>query len=690
MKKIKLWIRLLLVVTALALLLAACNNETTPTASSFSPTAQSESTNLSLGAAAVDYDTKTAVKVKNINDGDISTAWDMGTMEFVELNFGKKVKFNTIKLTYSGTTEAWSVRYADGGKWYAIPGASRRLQDSAGSPRTVELAFDVMTTDKISLNFDTYSKPIKVYELEVYYIDGQKPVDSVNAYITELHTELLAKIGAGATAFDIFPDSSYTDIKNMGTVTYTDDRTKVKFEVGKWAKGLDEAKVFNKELKYTSPDGSNDITLRIGNGGQIYSFMTPAGELIPPQNKSAEWMDEVWQVVTVAHKNMLSRDEKPSIFYIHQAGMYKGEDKEALNIMTDTFYSPRLAEHWDEETKTLSTMNLGVMSVAPSMWRSKVPIITQTRFVGDGIIEMTYGVMNYGEYALDFLNFPWGGSRKTTFPHIVMSNKDGSYDQWTATMYDDIRDKKLKNTGGWIAFTEDANDPNSYAVAWVFGKDDYNDGTITSNKVIQPSTIGAFDAIRDQYNCAVVNDSLYVKQNEMFYSRMYIVTGTLSEVAEKANNMAQYVQRGYITTTEEQALLRGIYQDTDKQTGKPVWLPEGEGEPLFYVYDRHVTGSRPLYLLYDNVEHEFVVTVDPYICTNKLPLSQFLDVTKALYKKYADLEVAVPYDGTTDYIGILGYVPLEQSGDKYVKLSDIGGLFRGTGDEDAKVCGIKK
>ena len=695
MGKMKIFIRLFLVVASLVLVLAACN-ENKPqesnagTTGNPSTTAGQQYTNLAATATATDMDN--AEEAQFILDGKTETYWTMGALNFITIDFGKQVTFNAINLTYSGDAEAWSVRYSEGDQWYAIPGASRRLEESKATPYTVKLAVDPVTTDKIIINFDLYGSNVKIHDVEVYNIPDQDPVDSRNAYVTELHNRLLKEIDAGANgAFDVFPESSYKDIKNMGTVTYTDNRTAVKFELAKWAAGLDEAKVFNKELAYKSPDGSNDITIRIGNGGQIYSFMTPAGELIPPQNKGAEWMDEVWQVVTVAHGNMLSRDEHAATFYIHQAGMYKGRDKEELNLMTDTFYTPRLAEHWDEETKTMSTLNLGCLSVAPNMWRSKVPIITQTRFIGDGMLEMTYGVTNYGDYTLDFFNFPWGGARKSNFPHIVMSNTDGSYYHWTVGLWDEGKQIEFKDTGGWIAFAEDVNDPDSYAVAWVFGRDDYNDGTITPRKVVGPSLMETFDAIRDQYNCANTMDRFRVKQDEMFYARIYVVTGKLSEVAQKANDMVQYVQRGYITINEEDASVRGIYQSTDSETGKTVWLPGGEGNPLFYVYDRHVTGSRPLYLLYDNVAKEFVASVDPYICTNKLPLGQFLDVTKAPYKRYADNKVAVPYDGTTDYIGILGYVMTSDAveGDGYTPLSEVGGIFRGTGDEDNLIV-VKK
>ena len=41
--------------------------------------------------------------------------------------------------------------------------------------------------------------------------------------------------------------------------------------------------------------------IRFGRGGNIYSYVGPFGEAVPPQNNggSAPFMDEVWQTVSV-------------------------------------------------------------------------------------------------------------------------------------------------------------------------------------------------------------------------------------------------------------------------------------------------------------------------------------------------------------------------------------------------------
>ena len=75
-----------------------------------------------------------------------------------------------------------------------------------------------------------------------------------------------------------------------------------------------ESVVFNAELSYDNPlDSNQSYQIRIGKGGQLYSFRSAFGESVPPQWRSsnlvqpsygggtsyAPWVDEVWQMVCV-------------------------------------------------------------------------------------------------------------------------------------------------------------------------------------------------------------------------------------------------------------------------------------------------------------------------------------------------------------------------------------------------------
>lgn len=109
-----------------------------------------------------------------------------------------------------------------------------------------------------------------------------------------------------------------------------------------------EDKVFAAELKHTDPNPNRSWALKIGSGGNVYSFVTALGETVPPQvtrgsccsaffsrhqtlapfeplcpvisqaPDDAPFVDEVWQAVAVA--TALNAPDDP--FYIHQAGTY--------------------------------------------------------------------------------------------------------------------------------------------------------------------------------------------------------------------------------------------------------------------------------------------------------------------------------------------------------------------------------
>ena len=95
-----------------------------------------------------------------------------------------------------------------------------------------------------------------------------------------------------------------------------------------------ESVVFDGELNYENTlDSTQSYRIRIGKGGQLYSFRSSFGESIPPQwrptgwalptygggTSYAPWVDEVWQMVCVDG----SLNNPPdSAYFIHQSGVY--------------------------------------------------------------------------------------------------------------------------------------------------------------------------------------------------------------------------------------------------------------------------------------------------------------------------------------------------------------------------------
>ena len=90
--------------------------------------------------------------------------------------------------------------------------------------------------------------------------------------------------------------------------------------------------VFKAEMSYENPiNPSQSYKIRIGKGGQIYSFTSSFGESVPPQwvnpnwidssfgggNSFSPWVDEVWQVVCV--DGNLNSPPDSCILYIKQS-----------------------------------------------------------------------------------------------------------------------------------------------------------------------------------------------------------------------------------------------------------------------------------------------------------------------------------------------------------------------------------
>jgi hypothetical protein len=160
-----------------------------------------------------------------------------------------------------------------------------------------------------------------------------------------------------------------------------------------WSVNYSEGYVMDTRISSTSfIDSSKNWELRVGKGGQIYSLKTNSlGETVPPQYRNSDggqwapWVDEVWQTVSVYNKDGDSK-------FNHSAGIYIKDP-----ILTEPFYTPRLATEIDEPNKSFYSMNW--MQPAGKLYTEDNPshIINLTKYkdLGDGVIEVTLGMYNY-------------------------------------------------------------------------------------------------------------------------------------------------------------------------------------------------------------------------------------------------------------------------------------------------------
>jgi len=106
-----------------------------------------------------------------------------------------------------------------------------------------------------------------------------------------------------------------------------------------------EEDVFLAQMTHNdSNNPNNTYTIRVGLGGNIYSYIGAYGEVIPPQyHQDAPFVDEVWQMVAVDG----SQNTGASPYFVHQAGTYQRYPE----LHDEPFYSPNTAKYCDDELR---------------------------------------------------------------------------------------------------------------------------------------------------------------------------------------------------------------------------------------------------------------------------------------------------------------------------------------------------
>lgn len=432
----------------------------------------------------------------------------------------------------------------------------------------------------------------------------------------------------------------------------------------KWHPDLDERNVFHVTLQHRSVTERN-WEIGIGKGGQLYSIYSSFGEAMAPSTPGSQWNDEVWQFTTI-YEPLLGTDlpknpDDPTQMkfanaYVHQSGTYTKESTGAL-----AFYSPILGEQFDPARRAYSILSWGQIPSPSSINRSGVLVYNQYRDLGAGVIEITYLVYNFEDEPMTNLS-PWGGTRTSVFPEHVISNPDGTYRFFTPFSYgfEELEGCRIhfEDTGGWGAMTANAADPNSYALGLVFGTDldrkglhygkpryDVGDSRHgTRDYTVQATVIN----IRDQ-------------PGTPHLLRMYLVIGTLGEVAEKANRLAEFADYEPLTFTEADTPRVPLYQ---KRIGEDLVLTRTPTpRPLCEVYAWPVNGSVPLFLMKNNQTGRHFITADPYAQCEQEPFKNPLKPGDEGFEKYQNRTVFRPYSGKTDWIELLGFVMPEAKAD---------------------------
>ena len=420
----------------------------------------------------------------------------------------------------------------------------------------------------------------------------------------------------------------------------------------KWHPDVDEKSVFHARLQHKSVE-ERCWEIGIGKGGQMYSICSSFGEAMPPQTPHSQWMDEAWQFTTI-YGRLLGRDlpsqKQPyGNAFVHQSGIYTREKD------IKPFYSPILATHHDPQRRAYSLVSWGQIPHA-SVNRSGILVYAQYRDLGAGVIEVTYVIYNFENEPMSNLG-PWGGVRTSVFPEHVVSNPDGSYRFFTPWNYGSAGCRiHFEDTGGWAAAVQNAENPAAYAIGVVFGRKLDRKGE---------------HAGKPRYDCGnsrhgkrdyTVQATVITIKDRPFTAhllRMYFVIGTLAEVAETANKLADFADYEPLDFTEANTPLVALYprRYPGRQEVLSRRAPAGrKSSPLCKVYAWPVRGSLPLFVIKDTSSGRHFVTTDPYTGCEREPFQNPFTPDDPKYKKYQNRTIYHPYRRKTDWVELLGFV----------------------------------
>ena len=350
-------------------------------------------------------------------------------------------------------------------------------------------------------------------------------------------------------------------------------------------------------------------TLTVGRGGQIASLRTPAlGETTPPQWRNpngtygpdmAPWVDDVWQGVAV---DTVIKNATGAKWFIHQAGVYMRDP-----IQKEPFFSPQVAAVMNPAERSFTTINWGQQAHSHLLidestendFQSHLLYFTRFRDLGQGLIEVSLGLYNYGPDLPNHFNMPWGGVRQSSLSDYFLSGPEGRWSNATPAWGEGSGSADYAETGGWMAFC-DSTDGSTPALVLVFGHDatpllkNQTRGSYMWWKHTDPSPDKQDQASSRNYGVFATIRRYNLHQGSGVWARYYFVLG--DDVADVA---ARIADRGLLDDatlipfdyTEDLTPLVG-YRYTGSGTNFRIAVDSHS--PQFFLYAHPVNGSFPI------------------------------------------------------------------------------------------------
>eukprot|EP00586_Coscinodiscus_wailesii_P007981 CAMPEP_0172521694 /NCGR_PEP_ID=MMETSP1066-20121228/292723_1 /TAXON_ID=671091 /ORGANISM="Coscinodiscus wailesii, Strain CCMP2513" /LENGTH=1168 /DNA_ID=CAMNT_0013304643 /DNA_START=136 /DNA_END=3642 /DNA_ORIENTATION=+ len=253
-----------------------------------------------------------------------------------------------------------------------------------------------------------------------------------------------------------------------------------------------EQLLFLAQMEHIDDDPSKSWKIRIGTGGNIYSYVGPLGETMPPNRKAENYMvDEVWQNVAV---NSALNNGEHGPYFIHQAGIYQ---KDSPRSDMPYFFSPNVVHWCDGAGRECRFASWGQHAHVPTKYVSKALYINRYRDCGDGVLEATTGIHNFdnnmasdvADYVIEndtpvrfnYMSFPWFGVNNKVYRDVLISDStsDEYITKWPNPFFGADPLKELRTTKGYSMFAEFRRERSEFVLP----------GTIVDPAAVQPDFI---------------------------------------------------------------------------------------------------------------------------------------------------------------------------------------------------------
>lgn len=489
---------------------------------------------------------------------------------------------------------------------------------------------------------------------------------------------------------DVFTEDGPA-ITNAGAFSFSTDFSASGSE---WEVDWSESYIFKNLLQYVDPvNPERSYEMRMGKGGQVYSFKGDFGEALPPQWRNrfnedgnalpnstsgvdtdgnvvphygnwAPWNDEVWQIVGSDQndqKTYIDQSGNDSIRSytqnIHQAGPYMNNYAHRASDLTEApYYSPTVQSFYDESEQAYTSIiwgqsenpayvydSTGCNPCFPDPFRPSTLFYLRYKNLGEGVIQADFLIFNYHRTRkIGFWGVPWAGIRHSVLPYAFISddfNDPGSYENLDHPLpvWTEGATRNTNQTCGWFAFSTVAGGSGpalAFVTAKTSGGGEYNDmrwGTALGPDDVRDLTIFSRRHIPGPSNLweLVGGESI---RGRYFIVIDESVDAVVDQIENKNLTEAASVEKFTFSQTEA---LDIHYAFTTNDSGDLTVSETTAQTSDLTVKQKPFLGSFPVYLI-KTESGATKITANPYCFSLR------------------------PYDGTVTTIELLGFTATEQ------------------------------